>query len=204
MKQNIRRNIELGVLFGLVCAIVLSFARFEMQCNELQNGVLRLHIIANSNSAEDQALKLAVRDEILKQSTDIFKDCKNVDDAVKVATTQLDTVDEIANGVIKQQGFTYTAASTVGNSYFDTRVYSDFTLPAGEYKSLIIRLGEGEGKNWWCVVFPCVCVPTASNAKLTDSVSKSTAQTAENASKYEIRFKSFEIYERIKSFFIKN
>ncbi len=204
MKRTIRKNIELGVLVGLICAIVISFAKFEVRCNELQNGVLRLHIIANSDSTADQDLKLAVRDEILKNSTDIFKSCEDVDDAIYTASCQLEKIDAIANGVIQQNGFEYTATSSVGSSFFDTRVYDDFTLPAGEYQSLIVRLGAGEGKNWWCVVFPCVCVPSATDAELTDSVSVTAAQTAEKAPNYKIKFKSFEIYERIKRFFAKN
>ncbi len=203
MKQNTRKNIELGVIIGLICAIMLSFANFEMRCDELRQGVLRLHIIANSDSAEDQALKLAVRDEILKNSTDIFKNCNNLDDAISTADTQLDKLNQISNDIIKKEGFDYIAESSVGNSYFDTRVYDDFTLPAGEYQSLIIKLGNGKGKNWWCVIFPCVCVPSASDASLNDSVSTQAAQTAENASDYKIKFKSVEIYEEIKKIFSK-
>ncbi len=203
MKKTIRKNIELGVIFGLICAILLSFANFEMRCDELRQGVLRLHIIANSDSQADQALKLAVRDEILKNSTDIFKYCDSLDDAITTADAQLEKLNQISNNVIKQSGFDYSAKSSVGDSYFDTRVYDDFTLPAGEYKSLIVKLGKAEGKNWWCVVFPCVCVPTARDAELDDSVSKEAAKTAENASDYKIRFKSVEIYEEIKKIFSK-
>jgi stage II sporulation protein R len=86
----------------------------------------------------------------------------------------------------------------------DTREYENFTLPAGTYKSLIVDLGEAKGKNWWCVVFPCVCVPTAYDANLTDSVSQQAADTAQNAPKYEIKFKSIEIYEKIKNYFEKS
>ncbi|MBR3968685.1 MAG: stage II sporulation protein R [Clostridia bacterium] len=204
MQKINRKNIELGVLFGLICAIVLSFSNFEARCNELRHGVLRLHIIANSDSKSDQSLKLAVRDEILKNSTDIFKDCNTVDDAIMTASVNLENINRIANGVIKQKGFTYTANVSVGDRYFDTRVYDDFTLPAGTYKSLIVDLGEGKGKNWWCVVFPCVCVPTACDASLTDSVSQQAASTAQNAPKYEIKFKSIEIYEKIKKYFEKS
>ena len=92
---------------------------------------------------------------------------------------------------------------SVGQRHFDTREYDDFTLPAGTYKSLIIDLGAAEGKNWWCVVFPCVCVPTASDANLSDSVSYDAASTAQNASKYEIKFKTVEIYEKFKKYFKK-
>lgn len=204
MKKNLRKNIELGVLLGLICAILLSFARFEVRCDQLRQGVLRLHIIANSDSQADQKLKLAVRDEILKSSTDIFKDCDTVEDAIITAHKNIEDISNIANSVIKQNGFDYKATSSVGDSFFDTREYEDFTLPAGTYKSLIVNLGEGKGKNWWCVVFPCVCVPTAYDAELSDSVSEAAAKTAENGQKYVIKFKTVEIYEEIKKIFSKN
>lgn len=204
MKKVIRKNVELGVLFGLICAIALSFAHFETQCDELRDGVLRLHIIANSDTKEDQELKLAVRDEILKNSTDIFKNCNTVEDAILTADSKIDDINEIANNVLKQNGFDYDARVSVGDKYFDTREYDDFTLPAGTYKSLVVDLGDAKGKNWWCVVFPCVCVPSASDSKLSDSVSAESANTAENAPKYKIKFKSMEIYEKIKKLFSKN
>lgn len=203
MIKKFRKNIELGVLFGLICAIVLSFARFEVRCDELRENILRLHIIANSDSEADQNLKLAVRDEILKSSTDIFKDCRDISSACNIAETQLDVIADKANSVIKQNGFNYTAVATVGDAYFETRQYDDFTLPAGTYKSLIVNLGEGKGKNWWCVVFPCVCVPTADDAELSDSVSEGAAQTAQNPQKYIMKFKTAEIYEEFKKIFLK-
>lgn len=204
MKINIRKNVEFGVLFGLICAIVLSMARFEMRCDELRGGVLRLHIIANSDSEADQNLKLAVRDEILKNGIDIFKNCNDVTTACKIAETQLDNISDIVNSVIKESGFNYTADVSVGDTYFNTREYDDFTLPAGTYKSLIINLGEGKGKNWWCVVFPCVCVPSVADAELSDSVSHDAAKVAENGQKYVMKFKTVEIYEGIKKIFSKN
>lgn len=202
MKTNFAKNIELGVLFGLVCAIVLSFSRFEVRCDELRQNILRLHIIANSDTTEDQALKLAVRDAILESSTDVFKNCDDITSACEAAETQIDSIGAIANSVIKENGFDYGVNVSVSDTYFNTRVYDDFTLPAGTYKSLTVNLGDGSGKNWWCVVFPCVCVPTA-DASLSDSVSGAAVDTAENASKYEIKFKSAEIYEEFKKIFAK-
>ena len=204
MKTKIRKNIELGVLFGLICAVTLSFARFEKQCDELREGVLRLHIIANSDSESDQQLKLAVRDEILKNSTDIFATCATVEDAIITAESKIDDINKIANNVLEQSGFDYEARVSVGDKYFDTREYDDFTLSAGTYKSLVVDLGDAKGKNWWCVVFPCVCLPSASDNKLSDNVSTVAAKTAENAPKYKIKFKSMEIYEKIKKIFSKN
>ena len=204
MKKGIRKNVEIGVLFGLVCAVALSFSRFEARCEELRNGVLRLHIIANSDSKEDQNLKLAVRDEILQNGVDIFKNCDTVDDAILTADSNIDKINQIVEKVIKEKGFDYGAKVSVGDKYFDTREYDDFTLPAGTYKALIVDLGEAKGKNWWCVVFPCVCVPTASDSSLTDSVSYDAANMAKNAPKYEIKFKSIEIYEQFKKYLQKN
>lgn len=204
MKKMVRKNVELGVLFGLICAIVLSFSRFEVRCDELRQGVLRLHIVANSDSIEDQTLKLAVRDEILKNSTDIFSECNSVDVAIIAASDKIKDINVIANDVLEQNGFDYKATVSVGDRYFNTREYEDFTLPAGTYKSLIVDLGEAKGKNWWCVVFPCVCVPTAEKSTLSESVPKEAADTAENGAKYKIKFKSVEIYEKIKKIFSKN
>lgn len=204
MKKTVRKNIELGFLFGLICAVVLSFSRFEVRCDELRQNVLRLHIIANSNSQQDQMLKLAVRDAILENSADIFRNCDTVDEAIITAGDNIEDINKIANRVLEENGFEYSAKVSVGDRYFNTREYDDFTLPAGNYKSLIVDLGDAKGKNWWCVVFPCVCVPTATDASLSDSVSSEAAATAENATEYKIKFKTVEIYEQFKKIFSKN
>ena len=96
-------------------------------------------------------------------------------------------------------GVGYGAAAEIGNSYFETREYDTFTLPAGNYRSLIIRLGKAEGKNWWCVVFPAVCIPAAApGAELSDSTSEASAEIAEHPQKYIMRFKAVEIFEDFK------
>lgn len=198
-----RKNIEIAVAFGLVCAILLSFAQFEARCDELRQGVLRLHIVANSDSDADQKIKLDIRDEILKNSIDIFKSCKNVDDAIATATDNQKVIYDITNEVLRKNGFNYQARVTVADRYFDTREYDNFTLPAGTYKSLVVDLGKAKGKNWWCVVFPCVCVPSATDVTLSDSVSSQAADTAESAPEYKIKFKTMELYEKIKNIFKK-
>ncbi len=205
MKENIRKNIELGVLFGLICAITLSFARFEVRCDELRKNVLRLHIIANSDEAADQTLKLAVRDKILENTSTLFENCKELSAAETAAQQNLDLIANTAQEVITENGASYGVAASVGDAYFGTREYDDFTLPAGTYRSLIVTLGEGKGKNWWCVVFPSVCLPSASDkAELSDSVSAQSAKVAENPQKYVMKFKTAEIYEEIRQYFARN
>lgn len=198
MKKISFKILNLSLCMALISGIFLSLADFDASCNELRNNVLRLHIIANSDSEADQKLKLKIRDEILKNSPDIFNNTDNIEDAVLAANQKTDEFCGIANRVIEENGFEYSASVSVGDSYFETREYEDFTLPAGVYKSLIVSLGKAEGKNWWCVIFPEICLPTAQKGDLTDTVSDSTAEIAKKPKKYIMRFKVVEIYEEIK------
>ncbi len=198
-KKISRRAAELSLLFGLMCAVFLSMAHFDAACDDLRGNVLRLHIIANSDSEEDQAVKLAVRDRILRETSEIFADGTSLAEAEKLACRSLDKITDCANSVLSENGFGYTASAEVGNSYFETREYDTFTLPAGNYRSLIIRLGNGEGKNWWCVIFPAVCLPAAApDAELSDSTTETGAMIAEHPKKYVAKFKAVEIYEDFK------
>ena len=193
-----RRAAELSLLCGLLCSVFLSAAHFGAACDDLRSNVLRLHIIANSNSAEDQAVKLKVRDNILAQAADIFDGKASLKEAEASAAKNIERLNETAVKTLRENGFNYGAAAEIGNSYFETREYEDFTLPAGNYRSLIIRLGNGEGKNWWCVVFPAVCVPAAGDARLSDSTAEVSADIAEHPNKYVMKFKAVEIYEDLK------
>ena len=195
-----RRAAEISVLLGLLCAIFASMAHFEAACDDLRQNVLRLHIIANSDSEADQSVKLLVRDKILEQSADIFEGETELERAEEKAGERLNDFCKTAESVLAENGFSYGATAEIGVSYFETREYDDFTLPAGNYRSLIIRLGKAEGKNWWCVVFPAVCIPAASSADLSDSTASASAQIAESPERYVMRFKTVEIYEDLKKF----
>lgn len=191
-----------ALLSGLVCSVFFSLAQFNAACDDLRTNVLRLHIIANSDSPIDQELKLKVRDSILESSSELFSGTENIDTAVIRAEERLNEFEKIAETAVKENGFNYGAKVKVGTSYFETREYEDFTLPAGEYPSLIITLGEGEGKNWWCVIFPEICIPAAmKEASLTDTVDSDSAVVAEEPQRYIMRFKIVEIYENLKKSF---
>lgn len=204
MKKILRKNIELGVLFGLICAVMLSFARFDARCDELRSGVLRLHILANSDSDKDQALKLKVRDRILEVSSKSLSRADDINEAVSIAKSEIEIITEEANKVIKSEGYDYTVSANIEENFFTNRVYDDFTLPAGIYNSLTVRIGKAQGHNWWCVVFPGVCLPAAEKGELKRSVSKGSSRVAEYAEGYKIRFKTVEIYEKIKNKMQKN
>ena len=203
MKKTVRRNIEFGLLFGLVCSVILSFLGFNARCDELRNGVLRLHVMANSDSVADQQLKLKVRDRILEVTAEDFSECEDLDGAIKTASLNLGKITEAAREVVRGEGLDYSVSASVRKDFFNNREYDGFTLPAGVYNSLTVKIGKAEGHNWWCVLFPGICVTSAKKSTLEKAVSKSGAALAKNASKYRICFKTVEIYERIKNKILK-
>ena len=196
------KRINIAIICGLIFAITLSFARFDALCQDIRDNVFRLHIKANSDSSDDQRLKLLIRDAILAEEGKAFGSQENLAEAIKYATNNTDTFEQIANRVIIKNGYDYSVKVTVGKSYFENRKYEDFTLPAGEYEALNITIGEGQGKNWWCVMFPAVCVGASGDLK--DSVCEDSDEIAKNAQKYKIKFKTVEIYEDLKKIFTKS
>ena len=193
-----KRIFNLSLTFAFLSAVFLSLADFEVACGELRQNVLRLHIVANSDSDLDQELKLKIRDALLEESVDLFEGAADLASAIKKAEGNTERLCETANRVIKENGAEYSATAFVGDSFFETRVYDDFTLPAGVYKSLIIKVGKAEGKNWWCVIFPEVCLPSAFG-DLSDTVPENGTEIAQKSDGYIMRFKVVEIYEKIKN-----
>ena len=126
---------------------------------------LRIHIRANSNEESAQAVKYQVRDAVVEYLTPIVANCQTKAQATAQIQTNLSTLQAVANGVLQAQGITYGAVATVQTERFPTRVYGEYTLPAGEYTAIVIALGEGKGDNWWCVVYPPLCfvAPTENN-----------------------------------------
>lgn len=196
-----KKRIKLSLIFGLLCAMLLSLTGFNAVCDDLRENVLRLHIIANSDSSADQELKLKIRDEILAQTGGAFADAKSLEAAEYETEKRLNEFRDIANKVIKENGFDYEAEVSLGDCFFETRDYETFSLPAGTYRSLIVKLGKAEGKNWWCVIFPSVCIPAATDGNLRESVRDESADVAEQSDRYIIKFKAVEIYEKIKNLF---
>lgn len=198
MKKNILTNIRIAITLALVCSVLMGMSRFETQCQELRDNVLRLHIIANSDSDFDQQLKLKVRDAVLEETGELFKASKDLESAISTAQNSVDKIKAVAEKTISAFGKDYKIEVNIGDAYFDTREYEEFTLPAGVYKAVNIKIGKAQGKNWWCVMFPALCIGSA--AKLSDAT-PSGAQIAQNSGRYVMRFKIVEIYEQIKQRF---
>lgn len=193
------KKLNVAISLALVFTVCISFARVDALCQDIRDNVFRLHIRANSDTEADQNLKLLIRDAILKAEGDNFGRQDNLREAISYAENNIENFEKIALQVIREQGFDYDVDISVGDSYFENREYDDFTLPAGVYKSLNINIGSGEGKNWWCVMFPAVCIGASAN--LSDSVCDDSSKLAYGKDKYIVKFKTVEIYEDIKNFF---
>lgn len=193
---------EISVAIALIISIITSIVGFGAECENIRQDVVRLHILANSDSDKDQQVKLAVRDALLNSGKNLFKGVVNVNNAEICLNSQKDELIRIANNVLTENGFEYTAQIYLTEEYFTTRVYEDFTLPAGEYLALKVILGEGEGHNWWCVMFPPLCLPAASEKTDIDAFFGETgAEIIQSGAKYEMKFKVIEIFESLKSRF---
>lgn len=138
-----------------------GFLTFAENCEEVCGEVLRLHIPANSDSEEDQAIKLKLRDFVLSEFSGELAECDNLDEAEEKARVLLPEIERKSTAFLEENGFSYGAKAELVTMNFTTREYDKLILPAGKYRAIRITLGSGEGHNWWCVIFPQLCLPAA-------------------------------------------
>ncbi len=196
MKKNLRMVIILSfLLFIYISICAISYA--QNVSTDIANSVFRLHVIANSDSKEDQDLKYVVRDNLLNYMNSICKDCKTKQEAILVAKQHINTFEQIASNTINEQGYSYSVKVNIGNFEFPTKNYGDISLPAGYYDALKVEIGEAKGKNWWCVMFPPLCfvdissgvVPDDSKELMKDNLSEEEFALVSEQSNQEIQFK---------------
>ena len=192
-------------LRAVACALVLIFAfsvvRFEARCEGIRHNILRLHIKANSDSDEDQALKLKVRDAVLSVSEQVFADCSSEAEAFAAANQSIALLNETAQNAVYENGYSYPTTVSVGDAWFETRHYEKFTLPAGNYEAVRINIGDGKGKNWWCVMFPALCIPSAGDNL--DDMDEKEQEIVTEPDHYVVRFKVVEIFQSFKNKLVK-
>lgn len=198
------RTAEKAICLGLILAVLISFTGFATQCEDIPDRVLRLHILANSDSEEDQALKLKVRDRIVTESAGLFDQVTDRESARAVVEKNMDALREAAQDEVYRQGYSYPVSMELTHMYFTTRVYGETALPAGYYEALRVTIGAGAGHNWWCVIFPAMCLPVAEESQELDGVlneeQMEIVEEGESA-QYEIKFKALEWYEQIVDWF---
>ena len=183
----------------LIVTMVLCVMPTEAE-GEIYEDTLRLHILANSDSEEDQALKLNIRDRVLEKYGSMLKVDNSISEAKNKTATLLPDIKHDVEAWIAELGYDYTAEAYLGEEWYDTREYESFTLPAGNYVSLRIIIGSGEGKNWWCVMYPPLCLDIATESYPADDgiidYSKEEISLIQNG-KYQIKFKILEDLSRV-------
>ena len=195
---------RLTTIILIICCLLLFLGLMPVHGeSEIYDSVLRLHVIANSNSEEDQALKLKVRDALLEKSQALFGDCETKDEAIEKIRENITAIEEEAAAVISSEGYSYPISVEISEEIYPTKSYESFCFPSGSYMSLRIVIGEGAGENWWCVLFPPMCLSAASTTTPDDafiSVGLNKDQygiiTETESLKYQARFKILEVIEK--------
>ncbi len=198
--MNIYKKIRLSVIFALIVSVLFSNITFAAGCEKVRDNVLRLHILAQSDSEDDQRLKLKVRDRLLQESGNIFDGSVTIENAVKKITPEIPRLKAEAEKVIAENGYDYNVNITLEKEFFKTRTYEKTTLPAGKYLALKVIIGSGKGHNWWCVMFPALCLPAAAaNNDVEAILGKNGKRLVSKNPKYEPRFKIVEIIEKYRN-----
>lgn len=191
-----------ALLIIYVCMSAVSYT--HAVTTDIADSVFRLHVIANSNSDEDQNLKYIVRDKVIEYMSSISQNASSKEEVIKIAKANLDKIQAIASQTIRENGYTYSVNVEVGNFSFPSKRYGDITLPPGYYDALRIKIGEAEGQNWWCVMFPPLCfvdvtsgvVPDESKEIMKENLSKEEFDLiSKNSNEVKVKFKIVEVLQ---------
>jgi len=204
--KNLKRFLIIFLLF-LVYILFSAFSYSNAVTADISNSVFRLHVIANSDSYEDQNLKYIVRDELIKYMNSICKNISSKEEAINIAKNNKDEFYNIAKQTIADNGFNYDVNIDIGNFSFPTKTYGDIALPAGFYDALKVEIGTGSGQNWWCVMFPSLCFVDASNGIVPEESKENLQDNMEeenynlissNKFEFKFKFKLVELFENAK------
>lgn len=206
MISIISRALILIVLFCLY-TFFCAFSYVDAVSNDISDSVFRLHVLANSDSKEDQELKYKVRDSLIEYMNSLCGNCTDKNEAIEIANNHIDEFKSIAQNTVKSYGYDYNITVEIGNFEFPVKQYGDISLPAGYYDALRVKIGEAQGQNWWCVMFPPLCFvdidsPVISNEskdKLEDNLTDEDYALISDNSKQDnfdiqIKFKLLEFF----------
>lgn len=204
MKKHLNniKNSKIGMLAILTILLfiytsICAFSYVSAVSTDISKSVFRLHVLANSNSDEDQTLKYKVRDNLLNYMNNICSNCSSKEEAISLVTEHKDEFKQVALETIKNEGYNYDVNINIGNFEFPTKQYGDISLPAGYYDALRVEIGEAKGRNWWCVMFPSLCfidissgiVPEESKEELQNVLSDEEYSIISDNNNYEMKFK---------------
>lgn len=203
--SNIKRLLLLLLLL-FIYTFICAFSYVSAVSSDIQDSVFRLHVIANSDSSEDQNLKYIVRDKVLEYINSISSNENSKEEVISLANNNIDEIQKIAENTIHENGYDYSVKLNIGNFAFPTKTYGDISFPAGYYDALKIEIGEAKGQNWWCVMFPPLCfvdvtsgiVPEESKEVMRENLSEEEYQLlSENSNDINFKFKIVEMFQNI-------
>ena len=195
------------ILFLLFLFIIISaYSYVNAVSKNIENSVFRLHVIANSDSDEDQTLKYIVRDSVLEYINNISENVSSKEELINLLNNNLEKIKEIAQNIVYENGYNYNITVEIGNFAFPTKSYGDISFPAGFYDALRIKIGNASGQNWWCVVFPPLCfvdvtsgiVPEESKKTIEDNLSQEEYNLLYSDTSIDLKFK-FKLIETIQN-----
>lgn len=181
-----------AVTGGVMVCLLIQLLGFAAACEGLRGSTVRLHVLAHSDSEEDQALKLQVRDAVTAAAADLLADTDSHDEALAVLEASLPTLTATAQQCVYDAGYTYPVRAGLTEMYFTTRTYDSGTFPAGVYDALRISIGDAKGRNWWCVVYPPLCVSAATKPVRPETVLTDRQTRVTKTPQYAVRFKIVE------------
>ena len=205
--QNKLRLGEIALMVAL--ALTMLWGAWSLQEQDaLEQKMIRLHVIANSDTQDDQTLKLQVRDEVLAAATDILEQSRDMVDAQQKLSRALPAIETVAREKVVSEGYDYAVTARLEQTEFPTKEYDGFSLPAGEYLALRVVIGEGAGQNWWCVAFPPLCTAAATDMEKTAIATglgeeDISLMTEENQG-YVLKFRSLELWESLRQWLKKH
>lgn len=214
---NRTMRVCIGRIIGVMLAatFLISLIRVNSYSKSVNNGLadnlIRLHVVANSDSPQDQELKHEVRDAVLAYMHNEIKSSQDIEETRLIVVDRLDEITSVAQNIIREQGHKYEVKTILGTYPFPTKVYGDINLPAGNYQALRVIIGNGAGANWWCVLFPPLCFVDVTHGTVPDSVKEDlkkvltqeeydivTASDDESDISIKIKFKIVEIFQESK------
>lgn len=204
MKKILKSLLILIILFSIY-TFICAYSYVNAVSENLSNSVFRLHVIANSDTQEDQNLKYIVRDKLIEYMNTLSQSCSSKEEVIKTSQDNLDDFKQIAENTIREQGYSYPVEVEIGNFEFPTKTYGDISFPSGYYDALRVKIGEAKGKNWWCVMFPPLCfvdvttgiVPDTSKEDLKQNLSDEEYKIISDTENTDItlKFKLIEFFE---------
>ena len=192
-----KQTLKLAALAALVC-LLLSVLTFAGYSQGIRDRVVRLHVPAHDNSPAQQALKLKVRDAVSEETANLLNGITDRAAVLACLRENLSTLQTVAEQCIKNEGYSLPVTAELTTDYFTTREYDAGTYPAGVYDTLRITIGDGAGRNWWCVLYPPLCVSAATKAPTAEDVLTSGQCTVLATPRYAVRFKLVEWWESLR------